>query len=401
MALLTPYPPAKDGIAYYSEQLSKAFDSIGIKVYVLTWADESDLAVNQEKVKVIKISPPTRFGFKTSMVEALSRLSPDVFHVQYSFRRGLYGRTLGEQLLPLFFAVHKSGLPIVVTVHDIWNRFDIFSRFGRNIVGMPKALAFNTYLHVLSKLMFRYADAIICHSSYFTDILENEYKIGHEKLFVVEHGVPDCQIIDNVKAKSMMNIRAKHVLLNFGTIWEAKGLEHLIQAMKHIVKEFPNVHLIIAGQPYKPRYFEKLRSLSEKIGLEKYISIHAKFIEEDKLPIYFSASSLVVAPYIYTTGVSGVVRMAFAFEKPVVASLNPLRIDELGLRENARGIVVPLGNPHQLAAAIAKLLRDDEFYEKLRQNIKAYKIETSWKNVATRTSEIYKKVLYDRNFGKC
>ena len=393
VALLTPYPPIRDGIAFYAEQLSRALKYVGVKVYVLTWANASDVLADQEEIKFIRISPPTKLGFKSSVIKTLSHLSPDVVHVQHSFRRGLYGWALGEQLLPVLFATHRFGIPLVMTIHDIWSRSDIFARFGRNIVNIPKAIAYYAYLRSLGKFMFRYANAIICHSHYFADLLNNEYKIGYEKLFMIEHGVPNCQIIDNEKARLMMNIRAKYVLLNFGDIWEAKGLDHLIRAMKYVVEELPNVHLIIAGQPYKTQYVEKLRSLSKRIGLEEYISIHAKFIKEDQIPLYFSASSLVVAPYIYSTGVSGVVRLSFAFEKPVVATLNPQRADELGLGENARGVLAPLNNPHELANAITKLLKDDELYDVLRQNIKVFKVKNSWKNVAKQTSEIYKRVL--------
>ena len=394
VALLTPYPPIRKGIAFYAEQLSKALKSVGVRAYVLTWANASDVIANQEEIKVIKVSPPTSLGFISSVIKALSRLSPDVVHVQYSFCRGLYGWTFGEQLLPVLFTVHKFGIPLVMTIHDIWSRSDIFARFGRNIVTVPKAIAYYAYLRSVSKLIFRHANAIIVHSHYFTNLLNNEYNVAYEKLFVIKHGIPSYRILDSDTAKMMIDIKAKYVLLNFGEIWEGKGLEHLIHAMKHIVEELPNTHLIIAGPPHPVngvQYVEKLRRLSKRMGLEQYISIYANFVKEDQIPFYFSAASLVVVPYIYSTGASGVVSLSFAFEKPVVATLNPLRTDELGLWENARGVLAPLSDSHELANAITKLLQDDELYEKLRQNIKAFKIESSWKNVAMRTSELYEK----------
>jgi len=402
VGLITPYPPIKDGIAFYAQQLSKALGSIGMKVCILTWANPSDVLTDQEKIKVINVSPPTKLGFRSSVIKALSRLSPDVVHVQYGFRRGLYGCTLGEQLLPVLFAVHRSGIPLVMTIHDIWSKSDIFARFGRNIVNIPKAIAYYAYLRSMSKFILRYVNAIIVHSDYFTNVLNSEYSVAYEKTFVIKHGVPNYQIIDSDTAKSMINTKAKYILLHFGMIWEGKKLEYLIQAMKHVVEELPDAHLIIAGPPHTIngiQYVEKLRSLSKIIGLEQYISIHSKFIKEDEVPLYFSAASLVVVPYIYSTGVSGVASLSFAFEKPVVAGLNRLRTDELGLGENARGILTPLSDPYELANAIITLLKDDELYEKLRQNVKAYKIKSSWKNVATQTSKIYKQVLQNTNFA--
>ena len=396
VALLTPYPPIRDGIAFYAEQLSKALKNIGVNVYILTWANASDVLADKEKIKVIRISSPTSLGFKSSVIKTISNLSPDVVHVQYSFRRGLYGWALGERLLPVLFTVHRFGIPLVMTIHDIWSKSDIFARFGRNTVTIPKAIAYYTYLRSVSKFMFRHVKAIIVHSHYFANLLNSEYNVAYQKLFVIKHGVPTYQIIDSDTAKLMIDTKAKYVLLNFGVIWEGKRLEHLIHMMKYVIEDLPNTHLIIAGPPHPTngkQYVEKLRSLSKKIGLDQHVSIHAKFIEEDQVPFYFSAASIVVVPYAYSTGVSGVARLSFAFEKPVVAGLNPMRIDELGSEENALGLLAPLGDPRGLANAIKKLLIDNELYEKLKQNIKAFKIESSWKNVATQTSEMYKKIL--------
>jgi len=402
VALLTPYPPIRDGIAFYSEQLSEALQSIGVEVHVLTWATASNFFADQDKMRVIKVSSPTKLGFKSSVIEAVSRLSPDLVHVQYSFKRGLYGWALGEQLLPVLYAVHRLDIPIVMTIHDIWSRSDIFARFGKSVVTITKAIAYYAYLCLVAKFVFRHVNAVIVHSDYLTDLLHKEYNVKCEKLFVANHGIPNYQLIDKATAKLMIDIKAEHVLLNFGKIWEGKKLEHLIQVMQYVVKEIPDAHLIIAGPPSQTngaQYVEKLRSLTKRVGLEQCVSIRAGFIKEDRIPFYFSAASLVIVPYPYSTGASGVVSLAFAFEKPVVAGLNPLRIDELGLGNNARGMLAPLDDPHQLANTITRLFRDKELYEKLRKNIKAFKIGTSWKNVATRTSEIYKKVLQSPNFG--
>lgn len=403
VALLAPYPPIRDGIAFYSNQLSEALQSIGENVCVLTWANTSDVRADQKQVKVVKVSSPTRLSFKSSVTGALTRLSPDLVHVQYSFKRGLYGWALGEQLFPVLFTIQKLGIPIVMTIHDIWSRDDVLAKFGKNILTIPKAVAYYAYLRWVAKFLLRQVNAVIVHSKYFANLLNKEYNVNREKLFVLNHGITNYQSVDNKKAKLKIQLPTKRILLSFGVIWEGKRLEYLIEVMKHVVEEIPNIHLVIAGPPSPTngaQYVDKLRRLTKEVGLEQHISIHAEFIEENRIPFYFSAASLVVIPYPYSTGASGVMTLAFAFERPVVASLNPLRIDELGLGNNAKGIFAPLDDPHQFAQAVIRLLRDDELYEKLKQNIKIHKIESSWKTVAIQSSKIYEKVLQSQEFGR-
>lgn len=391
VALLTPYPPIRDGIASYALQLSKGLDSIGVNVFVLTWAECKGSFEDQERIRVLNIASPTKLEFISSVTRALSNLSPDVFHVQYGFRRDLYGQTLGEQLLPLLYVVHNRHIPIVMTVHDMWSKSDVLVRFGKDTQGKLKAIFYSNYLNILSKFVFRYTDAVIVHSSYFTDLLTNEYGVRSEKLFITRHGIRNYEPVDTQAAKSALGIRSKHVLLHLGVLYEGKRLDRLIHAMKYVVAELPDARLIIAGSPVErngEKYVESLRDLSKRLGIEQYVDIRAGYVKDDQLPLYFSAATLVLVPYAYNTGASGLVNMSFGFEKPVISSFSPLRIDELG-RDHAGGIAIPMNEPVSFAKAILNLLKNQGQYENLKRNTKVIKLQSSWANVAARTSEIY------------
>jgi glycosyltransferase involved in cell wall biosynthesis len=395
VSLLTPYPPVIDGIAFYSRELSKALSAVGLNVYIATWLSGSNDVELKGNVKIVRIEAPTKFGFFPSAIRELLGLSPDIVHVQYGFRRGVYGRTLGEQLLPILYALHGCNLPVVFTMHDIWNRHDLFARYSKGGFSFPQAVAYHAYLHILCGLMVRYADAIVVHSDFFARVLNQEYHVMSKKLFVIRHGVPEVEAVSSGKARSTIGVDSD-VLLYFGVIYAGKGIEHLIYAMRYVLDELPNAHLVIAGSPHPiggVEYVKKLQGISRSLGLERNVSIFARYVEEDEVPVYFSAASIVIVPNIYDAGVSGVINLAFAFEKPVIASSSPLRIDELGAGENIRGTVAQLRDPRALARAAVDLLKNDRLREKMISNARLYRIENSWRNMAERTSKMYEQTI--------
>lgn len=105
--------------------------------------------------------------------------------------------------------------------------------------------------------------------------------------------------------------------LYFGLIRGYKGLDWLIEAFAdERLRKYP-YKLIIAGEFYedsKP-YFD----LIKKHHLEEHIVLRIEFIPNDLVPIYFSASDLLVLPYKDATQ-SGVTQIAYHFNKPMLVT---------------------------------------------------------------------------------
>ncbi|CAM3209067.1 glycosyltransferase [Rhodothermus bifroesti] len=162
------------------------------------------------------------------------------------------------------------------------------------------------------------------------------------------------------------------VLLFFGFVRPYKGLEVLLEAMPAVQAALPGVQLVVAGEFYEDaaRYQERLQAL----GLKDSVSVHRRYIPESEVAWYFSAADLVVQPYLSATQ-SGVVPMAFHFERPVVVTavggLPEVVPDEVA------GFVVPPGDAEALAAAIVRFFREN-WADRLTEGVRRLRPRYGW-----------------------
>lgn len=108
-------------------------------------------------------------------------------------------------------------------------------------------------------------------------------------------------------------------LLFFGLIRDYKGLDLLIEAMRHLDKSY---RLIIAGESYGSfdKYQEQLQNIiAEDPSAADRIFVFNRYIDDDEVPAFFSASDLCVLPYKSATQ-SGITAISLHFEIPVVAT---------------------------------------------------------------------------------
>ena len=142
--------------------------------------------------------------------------------------------------------------------------------------------------------------------------------------------------------------------------------------MPEIVRYDSGIELWIVGEfrSDKEVYMEQIR----KSGVESSIRIVDGYIPDSGIEKYFAAADIVVLPYESATQ-SGIVQIAYGFEKPVIAT------DVGGLPEvvldGKTGYIVPPKAPHALAEAVCRFFREgkaEEFTENVRRE--AYKY--SW-----------------------
>ena len=139
------------------------------------------------------------------------------------------------------------------------------------------------------------------------------------------------------------------VLLFFGYIRHYKGLDILMEALALLLKEDPSYRLLVAGESYEEE--AQYQQLMDKLGIREYVRFKNEFIPNERVARYFEASDVVVLPYRSATQ-SGILNMAYGFEKPVVIT----DVGGLGefVDEEKTGIVVPEPNPVAVAAGIRR-----------------------------------------------
>ena len=109
----------------------------------------------------------------------------------------------------------------------------------------------------------------------------------------------------------------KPTVLFFGYLAWYKGADLMIE----LAQANKKMNFIIAGGPsftqkhkahYK-KYLEKFNNLPKNLKI-------TGFVKEKQIPLYFSASNLVILPYRSMISSSGPLSLAYSFEKPILLS---------------------------------------------------------------------------------
>jgi glycosyltransferase involved in cell wall biosynthesis len=247
--------------------------------------------------------------------------------------------------------------------------------------------------HALEKI-YRKADALIVHAESNKREFVSAFNVDPEKIYVIPHGSNDLFYTDKgmskEAAKEELGVSQKRVILFFGLIKRYKGLEYLVEAFREVKERLDNVVLIIVGKIYdKDRegfnfysdLIGQLRSHENVVCVEDYVPL-------EKIGLYFSASDVVVLPYIrnYT---SGVLLSAYAAGRPVVVT------DTGGLKESVEdgksGFVVPPKDTRALAQAIIETVASPDRCNQMGKYAKSLaESNYSWSSVASKTIALYR-----------
>lgn len=178
--------------------------------------------------------------------------------------------------------------------------------------------------------------------------------------------------INETTAKNKLKISTdKKTILFFGFIRKYKGLDLLLEAFEQLDETY---QLIIAGECYGS--FDEYQQLIDKSKRKKNIHVFNNYINDDEVPVFFSASDVCVLPYKSATQ-SGITSIAIHFNIPVIAT------NTGGLKEtithNKNGLIVDKINSSAIANAIK-----DYFNRNLKNSfakeIASMKEKRSWDN---------------------
>lgn len=229
----------------------------------------------------------------------------------------------------------------------------------------------------LTKFTLKAADLVIAHSNSDAAILSE--MMPKQNVKVNPHPAYNFfKIKDMTKeeGREILKLSSDNkVLLFFGLVREYKGLKHLLNAMPDIIKKYPEVRLLIAGDfgGGKDAYDEMIKSL----GIGDYIQIHDGHIPIPDVEKFFAACDLVVLPYESATQ-SGVIQASYGFEKPVLAT-NVGGLPDAVDNMKTGYIVEPL-RPDLIASSVTDFF-DNNRAEEFKQNVidSAYKF--SWERM--------------------
>lgn len=176
------------------------------------------------------------------------------------------------------------------------------------------------------------------------------------------------------EARAKLGISDERVILFFGYVRRYKGLHTLLDAMPEILKKL-NLRLLIVGEFYDDE--EKYRQQINLLHLGDHVSVYSDYVPNEEVSKFFSASDVVVLPYISATQ-SGIVQIAYQFDRPVIAT-DVGGLAEVVLNERT-GFIVRPESPPDVAKAVVRFYEDQRESEFV-QNVQEEKKKYSWDNL--------------------
>ena len=210
---------------------------------------------------------------------------------------------------------------------------------------------------------------IILSRKYVPKLLERGIDI--KDIIVIPHAGFDYYA--KIGSPSQCEGTGKQILF-FGRIDQYKGLDILLDAMEVIIANVPDARLCIASNGDISKYKVKLEKL------HKNIDLHIRWIKDEEVAGFVSKCDFILLPYTHATQ-SGVIPLAYAFAKPVVAT-DVGCLDEQ-IIDNFTGYLVPNRDITAIAAAAIDLLNNPDKAKLLGQNAQQFMSENlTWKAAA-------------------
>lgn len=238
----------------------------------------------------------------------------------------------------------------------------------------------------LARFVIQNSDHLFTVSSYIKNRLETlaEQKTNAE---VLPMGIQVNQFATPVTFCPS----AAPTLLFVGRLVEKKGVQYLIEAMPHVIREFPHVKLVLVGDG---PLLQKLNNQISKLNLKHHTQLLGRKSTEE-MPAIYKQASIVVVPSIIdqsgeTEGMPVVVLEALAAGKPVVGS-DVSGIPDL-VKDGVNGFLAKPKSPESLADCIKHALTRLSSGE-LQKNAQATAAHYDWKIVAEQYVQAFRRAI--------
>lgn len=266
----------------------------------------------------------------------------------------------------------KCGVKLIVTIHDILP-------FNQKF--------YDVYFH---KKVYGLADNIILQAENNKDRFKELFPEYYSKCKMIPlgHILDYADILEKEKAREKLEIpNDKFVFLFFGQIKKVKGVDVLLKAYAEFCKTHENTLLVIAGKVWKDN-FSQYQAIIDENKIEHKVRTDIKFIPDDDVKYYYSASDCCVLPYLDVYQ-SGVIQLCYAYKKPVIAS-NIGALREI-VKDGDTGYLCEVNDANSLCKAMNKIVSLDEVALNAmgKEGYNYVKEKYSWDNIADKVNSLY------------
>lgn len=300
--------------------------------------------------------------------------------------------------------IRKNEIQII---HGQGTRAEFYSRIAKRLAGRARyvstiAMPVEGFdVSLLRKKVYRffdwlsegYVDSFIVVSDILKEMMINERGINPDKVFRIYNGIEIDKYNptpgNRIHIRKELGINEDIILTGaVGRLVWQKGFEYLIQSIPDVIKAYPKVKLLIAGEgPLKYRL--KAQGAGLKVNDHLIFTGFRNDIKE-----LLSAIDILVIPSILE-GFPMITLEGMAMAKPIIAT----RIDGITeqITDGETGLLVPPRDADALTKAINHLINDRDLALRLginaRQKVeKAFSVE----KMIAETEKIYQSLCDDK-----
>ncbi len=362
IVFISPFFPLKGGISRFSTGLRNAFLRHGHHVEAFSFSRLYPRVLSGMRSPFVAHSDRQPDNSILPLIDLCNPLT--WMKVAQRIRRNRPSVVIGAYwtglLAPLYIVIRKlSGRPFVLLMHNYATH--------EPFLNAP----------LFRRIMIRSADGVVTFSRHVAGQVLGAHP--DKKVAALFHPVyePDMDLSTRDEARRSMGLSpGGTVLLFFGYVRHYKGLDILFEAMPDLLRRYPDLQLVVAGEFYES--LQRYRELADTLGIDRNVMIVPGFASSQDAERYFRAADVVVLPY-RTASQSGVVQQAYGFGRPVVVTAAG------GLGESVEhgrtGWIVDTPGPEALAAGILAFL-DSADGERTASAIRSFCMEHSWDRLA-------------------
>jgi glycosyltransferase involved in cell wall biosynthesis len=338
----------------------------GVAVHPVFHYTRGDTAVGRalRRCGLGPVANGVRFLTSLPRVMRLAR-SADVVHTQ--------GWEIPEIGVVAIACLRLAGATVVQTLHGIVERSGRLARTRRILTRVSGRLTAATIVHAQADLALLSADV-------------------RERTVVIAHGeygglARSGGGAEREASRTALGIAPDApVTLLFGQLRADKGLGDLVDALGRL----PALHLLVGGQDLGALAAVSARLHSPELAGR--VTVREGFLEMSEAAQLFAAADTVSLPYP-TASQSGVLLLAYGFQRPVVAY--PVGGLVESVIDGQTGWICARADVDALAAALAASIDAGpaECQRRGREGAKLAQERFGWPAIARRTGELYLRVL--------
>jgi glycosyltransferase involved in cell wall biosynthesis len=374
IAYISTYPPRECGIATFNNNLLNAIGHdakvVSKDSFVVAMTDSENLDTYEYPKEVKYVIRQENQKDYIRAADYINTSTADVCILEHEF--GIYGGESGVYILPLIGRLEK---PLITILHTI--------------------LKDPSYMQMtIIRQIAKYSSKIVVMSNRAVSFLTSIYGIPIDKIQLIEHGVPDLEAKEENPVKNSLPFKNRKVLFTFGLIGRNKGLETVIEALPMIVEKNPDVMYVILGTTHPgvirhsgEEYRDSLKKLSRKLNVDSNITFINKFVSEEELFDFLTASDVYITPYLNEAQItSGTLSYAVGSGAAVIST--PYWHAQELLADN-RGKLFDFRDHEGLAHIVNELFEDKKRLNVLKTNAYEYGLHLRWPN----TGKVFIKTL--------